>query len=54
MVLSGEAPDVISEGFARLLSATLQVSEVVGSHICALKVASEDLLENLPTIYHIS
>jgi hypothetical protein len=54
MSLPREALSVISEGFSRLLLATLQVPRVVGSHIRALKVAGEDLLKILQTIYHIS
>jgi hypothetical protein len=49
MTLSGEAPDVIPQGFPLLLSATLQILGDVGPHVCALKVAGEDLLEILPT-----
>jgi hypothetical protein len=32
------------------LLATLQILEVAESHVCALKVTDEDLLEILPTI----
>jgi hypothetical protein len=34
--------------------ATLQIPGVVEPHICAMKVASEDLLEILPTIDRVS
>jgi hypothetical protein len=54
MVLPEEAPDVILKVFARLLSATLQAPGVARSHIHALEVAGEDLLEILPTIDHVS
>jgi hypothetical protein len=50
VTLLGEAPDVIPQGFSLLLSATLQISGIVGLHICALKVLCEYLLEILPTI----
>jgi hypothetical protein len=46
----GESSDVILEGFTHLLPTTLQVPRVVGSHMRALEIASEDLLEVLPTI----
>jgi hypothetical protein len=36
------------------LPATLQISGIVGPHICALKVTGEDLLEILPTIDLVS
>jgi hypothetical protein len=42
-----ESPDVILEGFIQLLLASLQVSGVVGPHVCALEHAGEDLLEIL-------
>jgi hypothetical protein len=45
MAFSGEAPNVIPQGIALLLLATLQIPGVAGLHICALKVAGEDLLE---------
>jgi hypothetical protein len=54
MEFPGEVPNVLQERFVWLLPATLQVLEVVGSHIGALGVASEDLLEILPTIDHVS
>jgi hypothetical protein len=54
MALSGEALDVIPEGFARLLSVTPQVAGVVGFYIHVLQVVGEDLFEILPTIDHIS
>jgi hypothetical protein len=34
--------------------ATLQISGVAGSHVCALDVASEDLLEILLAINRVS
>jgi hypothetical protein len=43
----GETPDVILQGFALLLLTTLQIPKVARPYICALKVASEDLLEIL-------
>jgi hypothetical protein len=54
MALLGESLDVILEGFVWLLPATLQVPRVAGSHICALEVADEDLLEILSAINHVS
>jgi hypothetical protein len=54
MALPGEPPNVISKGFTRLLLATLQVPWVVGSHINALEVVDEDLLEILLVVDHIS
>jgi hypothetical protein len=50
MTLSGETSDVVLQGFALFLSATLQILEVAESHVCALKVTDEDHLEILPTI----
>jgi hypothetical protein len=50
----GEASNVISEGLAQLLLATLQVLGVAGLHIRALEVAGEDLLEVIPVIDHVS
>jgi hypothetical protein len=47
-------PDVVLQGFALLLWATLQIPGVTLPHICALKVASEDLLKILPTIDRVS
>jgi hypothetical protein len=41
--LSGETPDVISQGFTLLLPATLQIPRVSQPHVCALKVAGEDI-----------
>jgi hypothetical protein len=54
MALPGEAPNVISEGFNRLLPTTLQVPGVARPHIRALEVASRGLLEILPAIDHVS
>jgi hypothetical protein len=54
MALSRESLDVTLEAFARLLSATLQVPGVVESHIHALKIVGEDLLEILRTIDRVS
>jgi hypothetical protein len=54
MALPGESPDVTPEAFVRLLSATLLVPGVVESHIHALKVVGEDLLEMLRTIDRVS
>jgi hypothetical protein len=50
MALLGQSPDIIPEGFTQLLLATLQCPGVVESHIRALEVTSQDLLEALPTI----
>jgi hypothetical protein len=54
MTLLGESPDVTLEGFTRLLLATLQVLGVPGTHIHALEILCEDLLEVLPTIDRVS
>jgi hypothetical protein len=54
VALSGELPNVIPEGLAWLLSATLHIPRVVWPHVCALEVANEDLLEILPAINQIS
>jgi hypothetical protein len=49
MALLGEASNVISERFARLLPTTLQVPRIARLHIYAQDVAGEDLPEIL---YH--
>jgi hypothetical protein len=54
MTLPGEALNVISQGFARLLPATLQVPGFARMHIHALEVAGEDLLEILQAIDDVS
>jgi hypothetical protein len=54
VTLLREAPDVISRRFLLLLSATLQIPRIAGSHVCALKVVGEDLLEIVPTIDRVS
>jgi hypothetical protein len=54
MALLGASPDVIPEGFTRLLPATLQVLGVVESHIHTLEISREDLLEVLPTMDRVS
>jgi hypothetical protein len=54
MTLSREASNVFSEGCTWLLTITLQVLGVVGSHIHVLEVTREDLLEILPAIDHVS
>jgi hypothetical protein len=54
MSLPGESPNIILEGVTQLLPATLQILGVVGLHVCALEVASEDLLEILLAINHVS
>jgi hypothetical protein len=54
MTLLGESPDVTLEVFTRLLLATLQVLGVPGTHIHALEILCEDLLEVLPTIDRVS
>jgi hypothetical protein len=50
MALLGESSDVILEGFAWLLSATLQVLGVTRSHIRALEVFGDNLLDILSAI----
>jgi hypothetical protein len=42
--------DIIPQGFPMLLPATLQILGVVRSHLHAMKVFVEYLLEILPTI----
>jgi hypothetical protein len=49
-----ETLDVISEGFTLLLPTFLQIPGVAWMHVCALKVASEELLEILPAIDDVS
>jgi hypothetical protein len=48
VALSGEAPNLISEGFTQLLPIALQVPGVAKTHIRAMDVAGEDVLEILP------
>jgi hypothetical protein len=50
MTLLGETPNVVPQGFALLLSATLQISRIAGLHVCALKIAGKDIIEIFPTI----
>jgi hypothetical protein len=45
MTLLGEMPDVVSQGFPLLLLRTLQILGVARTHVCALEVAYEDLIE---------
>jgi hypothetical protein len=45
MTLLGETPDVVSQGFPLLLLRTLQIPGVARTHVCALEVACEDLIE---------
>jgi hypothetical protein len=54
MALLGETLNVIPQGFTLLLPATLQIPGVTRAHLCALKVAAEDLLEILPIIDRVS
>jgi hypothetical protein len=54
MALPREMQNVFSEGFARLLPATLQIPGVVKLYIRALEVSGEDLLEVLPAVDDIS
>jgi hypothetical protein len=54
MTLLGEALDAILQGFPLHLSATVQIPRIARPHVCALKVAGEDLLEILPTIDRVS
>jgi hypothetical protein len=49
----GQTLNVISEGLAQLLLATLQIPGVAHPHMCALKVASEDLLDILLAINRV-
>jgi hypothetical protein len=50
VTLSRQTTDVVSQIFTLFLPAALQMSGVTRSHICALKVAGEDLFEILLTI----
>jgi hypothetical protein len=54
MAVLGESPEVILEGFTWLLPATLRVLGVARTHIRALEVAGEDLLQIHPTINRVS
>jgi hypothetical protein len=54
ITLLREATNVFPEGFAWLLLITLQILGVDGSHIGALEVVGEDLLEILLTIDLVS
>jgi hypothetical protein len=54
MALSGETPNVILEGFTLLLPATLQILRIARPHVCAIKVADEDLLDILPGVDRVS
>jgi hypothetical protein len=54
VVFPGELIDVILEGLARLLPATLQIPRVARPHVRALEVTGEDLLEILPAVNRIS
>jgi hypothetical protein len=50
MTFLGELSDVIPEGLACLLGATLQITGVARPYVSALEVAGEDLLKIFPTI----
>jgi hypothetical protein len=54
MTFLGETPDVIPQGFTLLLLAILQVPRVARPYVCALKVASDYLLEILPVVDRVS
>jgi uncharacterized protein (DUF3820 family) len=54
MTLLRETLDITPQGFPLLLPATLQILEIVRLHICALKVAGEELLKIFPTINRVS
>jgi hypothetical protein len=43
-------PDVASEGFAQFLPVALQIPGVSRTHVHALEVVDEDLLEVIPTV----
>jgi hypothetical protein len=49
-----ETRAVISEGFAQLLPAALQIPRVTRTHVHALDVAGEDLSEDIPTMNDVS
>jgi hypothetical protein len=54
VTLLGKLSDVMPEGLAQLLPATLQVLGVAQPHVCALEVVSEDLLEIVPGVNRVS
>jgi hypothetical protein len=49
-----ETSDAVPQGFALLLSATLQSSRITRLHVCALKIVGKDVLEIFPTIDQVS
>jgi hypothetical protein len=46
--------DVVPQVFTLLLSATLQIPRITGPHVCAMKIAGNDILETFPTIDQVS
>jgi hypothetical protein len=54
MALLRESLNVIPEGFTQLLPATLQILGVARSHVCALEVVGEYLIEIILAINRVS
>ena len=50
IALSGEAPDVPTEGFTSLLSVVFEVPRVPRALVCALEVPHKDLLQVRPAL----
>ena len=50
VALPGEAPDVPTKCFTKLLSAIFEISWVLRMRVCALKVSHEDLFQVRPTL----
>ena len=53
VALSGEAPDVPTEGLTGLLTAVLEVPWVPKALVCALEVSHKDLLQIRPTLNQV-
>ena len=51
--LSGEAPDVPTEGLTSLLMVVLEVPWVPKALVCALEVSHNDLLQICPTLDYV-
>ena len=50
IALSGEAPDVVTEGLTGLLSAVFEVPWVPRALVCALEVPHKDLIQIRPSL----
>ena len=53
IALSGEAPDVPTEGLSFLLMVVLEVPWVSRALVCVLEVSHKDLLQIHPTLDHV-